>query len=281
MPIRCKEMSAITQCPQCGTSFKVSQEQMETHLGMVRCGRCHEVFNAIKHLHDDEPSPQLSLPISAEEENQEELAPTATAAINDQTELIVEAPASPIDQTQEFSVTQNDDNNHELPVEPPAKKERRWPQAIAASLLLLILLAQPVYFFRVELAAHLPGLKPALVSTCNLLKCSIPLPQKIEQLSIESSEIEANPAQANIISLNLILRNSAPYAQTYPHLELTLTDTSDQALARRTFVPKDYLELNVDEKQGLGSRREANIKLHLDTTDLKASGYRLLLFYPG
>jgi hypothetical protein len=51
-------------------------------------------------------------------------------------------------------------------------------------------------------------------------------------------------------------------------------------LARRIFSPADYLKPSEDEKQGLLPNREAGIKLHLDTADLRPTGYRLFLFYP-
>lgn len=63
-------MSTTTQCPQCNTRFKVSQEQLDAHQGLVRCGRCQAVFNAAEHLQDDQPSPQLDLPIGPEETRQ-------------------------------------------------------------------------------------------------------------------------------------------------------------------------------------------------------------------
>ena len=147
-------------------------------------------------------------------------------------------------------------------------------------LLLVLLLAQAAYFFRVELAANQPGLKPALLSYCGLLHCSVPLPQKAELMSIESSDLEADPAQSSVIALNALLRNHAPYAQAYPDLELTLTDPQDKPLARRTFHPAEYLKPGDDAMQGLAASRELGVKLNLDTTDLKPSGYRLFLFYP-
>lgn len=39
-------MSAITQCPQCGTRFRVVPDQLKISQGWVRCGKCAEVFNA-------------------------------------------------------------------------------------------------------------------------------------------------------------------------------------------------------------------------------------------
>ncbi len=268
-------MSAITQCPTCNTRFKASQEQLEAHRGMVRCGRCQAVFNAIEHLYDDEPSPQLSLPIAPQEPEPQQ-APSATHEQSDLRSDHATEEETPLTLAQQITIA-------EEPLETTlklAKKKRRWPWAVGCLLLLAVLLAQAAYSFRVELAARLPGLKPALISYCKLLQCSIPLPQKADQMSIESSDMEADPSQGSAITLNATLRNRAPYAQAYPDLELTLTDTQDKALARRTFRPAEYLSPGEDEKQGLAANRETGVKLHLDTTDLKPTGYRLFLFYP-
>lgn len=158
-------------------------------------------------------------------------------------------------------------------------KRRAWPWAIGALLLLIVLLAQAAYFFRVDLAARLPSLKPALINYCQLLKCDVPLPQHTDLISIESSELEADPANINQIILNVLLRNRASYAQAFPNLELTLNDSQDQPLARRAFRPADYLPAAGSETLGLQPNRELAIKLHLDTADLKPMGYRLVLFY--
>lgn len=100
------------------------------------------------------------------------------------------------------------------------------------------------------------------------------------EMSIESSDLEADPAQTNVITLNAILHNRASYTKAYPNLELTLTDAQDKALARTTFRPVEYLKPDEDEKQGLAANHNLSVKLSIDTTDLKPSGYRLFLFYP-
>ncbi|HUW26525.1 MAG TPA: zinc-ribbon and DUF3426 domain-containing protein [Gallionella sp.] len=160
------------------------------------------------------------------------------------------------------------------------RPERRfWPWATGAFLLLLVLLAQATYFYRVDLAARLPGLKPVLVSYCQLLKCTVSLPQNTDLMSIESSGLEADPDHESRIVLSVLLRNRAPYSQAFPNLELTLNDTQDNALARRLFRPADYLPPLESEKSGLLPQHEINIKLYLDTTDLRPTGYRLALLY--
>jgi len=309
-------MSATTtQCPTCNTRFKVSDEQLETHQGMVRCGRCHAVFNATEFLQDDSPSPQLNLPIALEEAPQTTAAElvdeldTAPAPEEDLKELdySLEQPAheeseslanksielpetehliSAISAKEEASEALTLAQKIEFTNSPDSlsvelgKKKIAWSWLGGSLLLVIILLAQTAYFFRINLAATHPEWKPALISYCKLLNCSIPLPQDADLLSIESSFLEADPVKPGVIVLNALLRNHAPYAQAYPQLELTLTDALNSSLAIRTFKPAEYLKPGIDELPGLALNREINVKLKLDTTDLMPSGYRLLLVYP-
>lgn len=39
-----------SRCPDCGTVFRVTSEQLRLKAGKVRCGHCHAVFNAFDHL---------------------------------------------------------------------------------------------------------------------------------------------------------------------------------------------------------------------------------------
>ncbi|MDH2915419.1 MAG: DUF3426 domain-containing protein [Gallionella sp.] len=284
-------MSDITQCPACETRFKVSGEQLDAHDGLVRCGRCQEVFNAREHMQDEEPSPQLPLPIeeqpidgtvASEEESLIHDESTSEAATN-----TTEADFSPIPNVQGLAempltlaqqVEASEELAEEVPATPPRK--RRWVNVMAALMLVLTLVAQTAYFYRVELAAHLPGLKPLLTHYCGLLGCTVELPRQAELMSIESSELESDRVQSNLITLHALLHNRATYTQAYPSLELTLTDMQDQALARRIFHPADYLKAGFQAQSGLAANRDLEIALHMDTTELKPSGYRLFLFYP-
>lgn len=159
-------------------------------------------------------------------------------------------------------------------------RKRRWPWIAGSSLLALIMLLQGLYFFRIELAVRLPGLKPLLVGYCKPLGCTVPLPHNPDLMSIESSELEADPEHENRITLVALLRNRASHVQAFPVLELSLNDTQDKVLARRQFKPADYLPATETEAAGLRPNRELNIRLKLDTTDLRPTGYRLALFYP-
>lgn len=267
-------MTDITQCPQCSTRFKVSKEQQASHQGMVRCGRCQAIFNAASHLYDDTPSPQLDLPIEPHEPPAIVAAPESHAVMdsvsdNADTDIPEET------DNQDFSYLED---VYEAPR--PVPQRFPWPLLFGSVLLLLLLGVQTVYFYRVDIAARHPGLKPVMLRICAALQCNVPLPQQVDLLSIESSALEADPTQANVITLSALLRNRAPYAMAYPNIELTLTNFDDKPIARRTFRPTEYLAAGDDEKPGLPANRETSVKLHLNTTDLKPAGYRLYLLYP-
>jgi len=251
-------MQGTTVCPHCDTRFKITKAQLEAHHGMVRCGHCLQAFDTLPNFVPDQLDLQFELPIL------DKSVPPHDSRM---------AVLQPMTLAEQVAFVHDDDGSEFQP------KRRSWPWLIAAFLLLLMLLAQAAYLFRVELAAQLPGLKPALIGYCRMLKCNVPLPQHADLISIESSELEADPANENQITLNARLRNWAPYAQVFPNLELTLNDIQDKPLARRMFMPADYLTPAENEATGLSPNRELGIKLHLNTTGLKPSGYRLVLLY--
>lgn len=50
-------MSLATRCSECGTMFRVVQDQLRVSEGWVRCGRCDTVFNALDALVDLDAEP--------------------------------------------------------------------------------------------------------------------------------------------------------------------------------------------------------------------------------
>lgn len=60
-------MSLATRCTQCGTVFRVVQDQLKVSEGWVRCGRCDEVFNALAGLFDLERDSPPPAPVMAAE----------------------------------------------------------------------------------------------------------------------------------------------------------------------------------------------------------------------
>lgn len=47
----------LTRCPECDTTFRVTEETLKKASGQVRCGRCASVFNAYAELEDSDAKP--------------------------------------------------------------------------------------------------------------------------------------------------------------------------------------------------------------------------------
>ncbi|MBM2766112.1 DUF3426 domain-containing protein [Burkholderia anthina] len=62
-------MLLATRCPHCETVFRLQQEQLSLHDGLVRCGHCQQVFNASQSLVPElaqQPEPALTEAAPAE-----------------------------------------------------------------------------------------------------------------------------------------------------------------------------------------------------------------------
>lgn len=69
---------------------------------------------------------------------------------------------------------------------------------VASLFLLVVLAAQAIYFYRAELSVIAPATRPYLEKYCELLGCTIPLPQNGALLSIESSEMQADTSRLGL-----------------------------------------------------------------------------------
>lgn len=148
--------------------------------------------------------------------------------------------------------------------------------AVVPLVLVLVLSAQAVYFYRSEIAAYYPPARPWLNEACAALNCGVPLPQRPQAVVIEASDLQMeDPGKPERIILTATLRNHARHDVGYPALDLVLTNANDHTLARRVFLPAEYLEKSRDVRTGFAASAELTVRLALDTGNLGASGFRL------
>lgn len=261
----------ITRCPTCGTTFRALPSQLSVRSGMVRCGKCAAIFDGVANLVEEaaaavtaEPSPQLGL-----FEAGARAAPAAERpALRPPPRRLPRAEDEPLP---EF-----------LEEEPPRSRYVvAW--GLGALIAASALAGQLVYQYRTELATLAPRLQPLLAEGCRLLDCELRLPRRPDLLSIESSDLQSDARRESLVVLNAVIRNRAPFAQELPSLELTLTDAGDRPLVRRVLRPADYAQGLAAAMRGPGIApgAEAVLRLHFDTGGVRATGYRLYLFYPA
>lgn len=297
-----------TRCPDCQTVFRVTPEQLKARAGKVRCGECHSVFNALDSLIDAAPAPNAGHSAAAFQPSNLPgdadlfAAPLPEELVLPEMDDARKEPAAADEEVlDEFSA-------HELgkatglilpretteipgynkwaegvmtqPFSMPVEKPSRWPFVLASLLLVLALAGQLVFHFRSELAIALPLFRPALEKLSTALGSELQLPRHVELISIEMSDLQTDPARGNLLVLNATLRNRAGYAQAYPSLELSLTDTQDAAIVRRVFGPGEYLPKNTAAAPAFAANSDQAVRLWLEAKDVGAAGYRLYVFYP-
>jgi len=246
-------MSLATRCPACATAFRVQPAQLSAQGGRVRCGKCGGVFDGVAGLVAEGPEPLL-------------LEPSPQLGLFDPARRLPQA----------------DLDDVEVPpflVEPPPRRGRVW-WVLGALLAATALLAQAGYRYRTEVALFAPALRAPLDTACKRLGCEVPLPRRVDLMSIDSSDLQADPRRDGVIVLNALLRNRAGFPQEFPALELTLTDEADRPVLRRVLRPADYTD-RARAVQGIAAGAEAPLRIYLDSSRARATGYRLYLFYPA
>jgi predicted Zn finger-like uncharacterized protein len=219
-----------TQCPHCGTQFRVTLAQLELRDGQVRCGSCREVFNGIDTVFEytGEPSatpsadseaseaqdfsnrmtlfdvgtPGSTKNAASESNMQEELdalsraiadlqsKPWAPSPTTERTEFADEQPAP---SASAANAAEQPGFVKEAREQARGGNGRRVLLWVGIPLLLLALIAQLSWMFRNEIAARSPQAGKLLRAACVRLHCEIKLPLNLEQLSLSSSRLEQAP----------------------------------------------------------------------------------------
>ncbi len=154
-----------------------------------------------------------------------------------------------------------------------------------ATLLLIGLLLQIVLQQKDHLVLLEPQLKPALQALCGYVGCELNPLRKIDAVVIDSSTFTKQGADSYKLSFSI--KNLGAVAVAMPSLEVTLTDTQDQALIRRVLSPTQFgasaalLSAGADF-QGSVVLDVSNSALPrgVGSPNSRVAGYRLLAFYP-
>ncbi len=287
----------LTTCPECHTTFRVTQEHLGLRRGLVRCGHCAVVFNAYDSL-----LAELVAPPGEPDTLQEAVTPPAeTANEGEVPELRVEqrAPAAALPEvapepppatleTPLAGGTAHEETSDsillsELPTRvkrvTPTRRASFFPRLVAALLLGGVFLLQTALFLRADLAAAIPATRPLLQTLCRPLGCVVPLPRQLDKTAITASSLEHNAENKSRTRLSLLLANRGEQTQAWPHIVLILTDVRDAPVAQRVFAPGEYLAKGARIEAGMAAGEEQEIRLDLDTGTLAATGYALDLAY--
>lgn len=155
----------------------------------------------------------------------------------------------------------------------------RW--GLAGVVLGVLLLTQLTYAYRAQIAQQFPSMRPLLAAACGWAGCVIPRGRDESAIRIEASDLVEAPGRTGLIQLTATLVNRGAYSQEFPALELRLTDSGNQVVLSRIFLPPEYLGRIPAKEEALAAGAELFVNMQVELlAKPPASGYGVRAFYP-
>jgi len=226
--------------------------------GQLRCGECHQVFNATKTL-------STTVPDRFERSNVE--APEDLLIDNDHPSV------NDIKRSTNDSVVIGDESNKlsssvknylqnansqfekiETVIKHDSTKSKsQLSTLLFVSFLFLLLVTQILYNYR-HIIFNIPRHEP----------------EKIQMLN---HNVFVHPNEIGVLLITATIKNTAKHSQAYPILELSLSNAQSTIIALRRFKPEEYLD-SYNEDMLLNSKEVTSLKLKIKDPGNKATRFQ-------
>jgi predicted Zn finger-like uncharacterized protein len=148
--------------------------------------------------------------------------------------------------------------------------------SLSSVALLGVLGLQAAHHFRDTWAAHWPQAQPLLERWCSWSGCRIEAPRRIEDITVENSAIAHAAAGTDSFRLSVTLRNRGSVAVRTPAIDLSLTDTQGQLIARRALNPEEF----AGAAKAIAAGAELPLQALISAGNPRVMGYTVEVFYP-
>lgn len=254
-----------TTCPACGTIFRVTQAQLDLRQGLVRCGQCRFVFNAIDSLLDAQAGvDEVSEPVAFEF-----LALTGS----DRSDVLRNPDRMMLDTVPDLGLGGRQITVAASPLPRASRSVWTW---LSVVVLMALLMAQTMFWMRNMWVTWQPEWRPWIARICAPLECTVDLARISSAVHIDASALESLPGNESRLVVNF--SNHAGQPMPWPHFLLTLKDADNRLLARRAITPAEYL--GAAEPHVFAQNRELEIRLRLALGDLHPDGYEVRAAFP-
>jgi predicted Zn finger-like uncharacterized protein len=285
-----------TRCPNCKTTFRITEEALRKAHGQVRCGRCVQIFNAYTELREQPPPGADDKERAGADEARASAAGAASAAERPATDRPVSAPAleTPPDERSDSTpatpdaAAAADDGPGPLllalddarpawsPDEPQVGAHRPILWRVGVGVALIALAGQVVHHFRNDIA-RTAVVGPLLQRTYAMLGLTIVPRWDVERYEIVDWVATGTSAGSGADSLSITarIRNAAPRTQPYPLLRLDLKNRWEETVASRVFTPDEYVDQRGDRDEMMAPNSTASARLEIVDPGPDASGFEL------
>lgn len=240
-----------TQCPECLTIFRVGAATVAQARGRARCGVCRIEFDMLHALADQLPAdpgaliehhppgalPTLEVPLTRTRLGQRDLFVDSRERAQSPPAFVQAKPE-------------------------PAPRAGSWRWHLASIVLMLGLGAQLAYAYRGPLLQD-PNLRPYLDAACARLNCTLPPRRDVERLALVARDVRPHPSVAGALMISATVLNQAEFTQSYPVVEISMSDLEDRKIAMRRFQPQDYVPSLAAIARGMPAKASATMNFEV------------------
>ena len=242
----------FTQCPQCGSYFRVREAQLNAANGKVRCSLCTATFNARDHLHEQLPRRDE---LTAEQDSDTTTDEAVVARDPRTPDLFDEQPpaASAQDETRPEAPAR--DHGNDLPDPDTAMEAPAWllesdrvqhPESRAllwtlGSVVMLILLGLQLLHAERDYWRDHPTLGHWVTAAYDSLGQPLPEPRSLEALAIMRADIAGRVDDPGVLRVTAVLENSSPEPQPLPAIYIRLEDRWGMNMGYGFFLPSEWI----------------------------------------
>lgn len=239
-----------TQCNHCKAIFRVTMKELTTAQGLLRCGECDAIFDAMKSLsttlpeerrfaQNKETAPSLAQP----EQLADEVVTPRKSRIQQKSgsspnwfAFWKKGKSSDGRTTRQGSATRK-------AVKRPAYKRSSSSRnflLIGIAALALLLLLQWLYSSRNWLARQ-PLTSTFTRQACEMLGCDVRIPKDVRQIKLLSRNVYSHPNTPDVLTISASIQNDAVFQQPYPLIEISFLSNENEIVALRRFTPEEYI----------------------------------------
>ena len=239
-----------TQCSHCKAIFRVTMKELTAAQGLLRCGECDAVFDAMKALSTTLPEERRfaqletdALPLGTQHEPHTN-HPYANTS-NSLWQRVINKFKKP--------------KPNYTPYQTKSAASKTW-LSIGLTALALLLLLQGLYSARNWLAQQ-PLTATLTKQICAAVKCELETPRDVRQIHLLSRNVYSHPNTPQVLTISLSLENAADFAQPYPLIEISFLNKDNNIVALRRFTPEEYIKNYQNELMPKGKQSEVLLNI--------------------
>lgn len=251
-----------TQCGHCKAIFRVTMKELTAAQGMLRCGECGSVFDAMQSLsttlpedrqfikgnNKTAPDEVSDVPLEQVEQSSRKKVYLSQAQKLSEQKKASQKPIAVQVKSSTPNTRKNKHKNSPFEKSDAALKSsiKRRPShsrkfvMIAIICLSLLLLLQLLYTQKNWLADQ-PFTAGPTRAFCNLVGCDVGQRRDLTQLEMLNRNVYSHPNEQDVLMITATIENQADFSQPYPLLEISFLDGKNDVLALRRFTPEEYL----------------------------------------